>query len=421
MSTFTQTFRSTISRSCLTWLIALLLGITLAPRLSASSSDGYGASAYGTDVRAVGTAFNSNTTALSGICTFQTGVSNHKSVVGVSLAPVLTVGMITTSSSSATVAGGGEAEGMAQVNNVSLLSGLITANTITSVSNAVHNAAGHSVNSTGSSLANLIVNGIPIAVNVPPNTVIPLPFLGHVTLNEQIGGATATQATLTVNAIHVHISVFPNTFNLPLNSEIIVSHAFSKTEIAPGLIVGSSNNIHFSGLPVTVGPVENNVIPCAGTPGGNVVTRSLTGINLALVSAGPLTTTAQGSTTTTTTSGETTASITNLNLLTGLITADLIKADAHASDTGGVDVTSDSGSTVVNLQVAGVTYSSLPPANTQIPLPGLGTVFLHRVSQGTHGIGVVMIDVVVNVAPNAFSLPLGAELTVGTASAKVLH
>ena len=82
---------------------------------------------------------------------------------------------------------------------------------------------------------------------------------------------------------------------------------------------------------------------------------------------------------------------------------------------------SDSGSSFVNLHVAGVSYANDTPRNTTVALPGLGTLYLHRVIQGSHGIKVVMVDLVITDAGNIYSLPVGAELTVATATTKLIH
>jgi len=88
----------------------------LVPSISAAAAaDGFGAHAYGTEVRAAGPTLNSATTALCGICTFETGVSNTRSITGVTVGSVLTTGVITTTAASIPVAGGGEAKATAQV------------------------------------------------------------------------------------------------------------------------------------------------------------------------------------------------------------------------------------------------------------------------------------------------------------------
>ena len=78
--------------------------------------------------------------------------------------------------------------------SVNILNGLITANGVVAI--ATTTAEGS--DAYGSSLANLVVNGV--AVSAPePNSRVNLPGVGYVVLNEQI----STGSGITVNMIHV--------------------------------------------------------------------------------------------------------------------------------------------------------------------------------------------------------------------------
>ena len=77
---------------------------------------------------------------------------------------------------------------------VSILDGLITADGVVAMaSSTIDNS-----NAEGSSLANLVVNGVQVS-DPAPNTRVDLPGVGYVVLNEQIATAGGT----TVNMIHV--------------------------------------------------------------------------------------------------------------------------------------------------------------------------------------------------------------------------
>jgi hypothetical protein len=140
-----------------------------------------------------------------------------------------------------------------------------------------------------------------------------------------------------------------------------------------------------------------------------------------LGSSGTVTDTAQGTITGTLASGETTSTVQALKLLssdggqTFLVTADLVKADAHASKSGGVLSFSDSGSTFVNLVVNGTPIADNVAANTQITVDGL-TIWLHRVIQKPNQITVRMIEIIVNGA-NPFGLNLSTDIQVAVAEA----
>lgn len=77
---------------------------------------------------------------------------------------------------------------------VSILNGLITTDGLVAMATST---AGNS-NADGSSLSNLVVNGVQIS-DPAPNTRVNLPGVGYAVLNEQI----ATAGGITVNMIHV--------------------------------------------------------------------------------------------------------------------------------------------------------------------------------------------------------------------------
>ncbi len=106
---------------------------------------------------------------------------------------------------------------------VNLLSGLITADGVVAVASSwIGDATGS--DGEGSSLANLVVNGM--SVDDPgPNTTLALPGVGYVILNEQIPtGDGVTTTGIMVNMIHV---VLQNALTGVKTGEIIVGSATS--------------------------------------------------------------------------------------------------------------------------------------------------------------------------------------------------
>lgn len=89
-----------------------------------------------------------------------------------------------------------DAVASASLGQVSILNGLITANAVL----ALATTTGEGSDAYGSSLANLVVNGVAFA-EVAANTRLDLPGVGYVVLNEQI----ATSSGITVNMIHVYL------------------------------------------------------------------------------------------------------------------------------------------------------------------------------------------------------------------------
>ncbi len=143
-----------------------------------------------------------------------------------SVANVVADGLLSISTASTTAFGGpvGQAqvaETTSSIGQISLLGGLITANTIEAAA-AESYAHGQSTPSTlGSTFGSLTVAGVAIADNVPANTVISLSGLGYVVLNEQ---PPAAGGTVQVNGLHIIINT-ANSLNLPIGTELFLAHA----------------------------------------------------------------------------------------------------------------------------------------------------------------------------------------------------
>jgi len=138
-------------------------------------------------------------------------------------APEVRVDALTTMTSGAMDTLASTAQSTAHLENVNVLNGLITAETvIAATSSWVSGAAGW--NAEGSSFTNLAVNGVPLGSGdyLPaPNTRVNLPGVGYVVLNEQIANGAAG---ITVNMIHV---VLQNALTGLTTGEIIVASASS--------------------------------------------------------------------------------------------------------------------------------------------------------------------------------------------------
>ncbi len=87
-----------------------------------------------------------------------------------------------------------DAVSSATLGTVNILNGLITADGVVAMASST---VGNS-NAEGSSLGNLVVNGVPLD-DPAPNTRVDLPGVGYALLNEQI----PTSGGITVNMIHV--------------------------------------------------------------------------------------------------------------------------------------------------------------------------------------------------------------------------
>src|SRR5256886_10646238 len=185
---------------------------TLSPEAATSSGFQFVADAYGTQAK-LGSVVVAGKTAVStlGPCgTVEPPVHNENTVVSTDAAPLFTTGVINTTADGTTLSDGTlQAMATADVHDASLLStqlgGVITADEVEAVSTTTHDNNGFHTSAEGSTFVNLVVAGVPITVNPPPNTEINLLGFGRVVLNEQITRVRSTRASFTVNMIHVFV------------------------------------------------------------------------------------------------------------------------------------------------------------------------------------------------------------------------
>src|SRR5216117_1069379 len=104
-----------------------------------------------------------------------------------------------------------------------------------------------------------------------------------------------------------------------------------------------------------------------------------------------------------------TSTVQAVDVVSELVTASLVKADAHASNIGGTLTFSDTGSMFVDLHVTGFPDigDDVPP-NTRLPNVGLGKLWLHRIIQTSNSIEVRMIELIVTEA-NGFGISIGTD------------
>jgi hypothetical protein len=113
-----------------------------------------------------------------------------------------------------------------------------------------------------------------------------------------------------------------------------------------------------------------------------------------------------------------------VNLLSGLITSDVVKSASTTSFSGiGQFTYSSAGSSFANLRVLGIPINYTPAPNTTIALPGIGKVVLNEqitnsIYPGNAHFSVNMLHVYVTL-PNLLGIPLGTEVVVASATSGV--
>jgi hypothetical protein len=168
-------------------LMGLVLPLTWAPRAAQAQGTATGRS-YGVGV----TTATVNQNLVSAVLPAGEMLAQDQ------LSDVSVPGFVTAQNVFAIVNGGGtdgsDAVSSVTLGAVNVLDGLITADGVVAIATSTIGDA----NAEGSSLANLVVNGVQVD-NPAPNTRMTLPGVGFVVLNEQI----PTSGGMTVNMIHV--------------------------------------------------------------------------------------------------------------------------------------------------------------------------------------------------------------------------
>ncbi|MEU6854571.1 choice-of-anchor P family protein [Actinacidiphila alni] len=178
-----------------------------------------------------------------------------------------------------------------------------------------------------------------------------------------------------------------------------------------------SNGARLAAPPLTIGPLVPSAHSCTSLPGDD--SHSAISATLGSVGTlGALTTDASGAVDTNgTRTAAAHAETTGLNLLSGLITADVVGTSAQArqalTDTGPGTVTTTGSTTLTNLRVAGTAVAANAAPNTTIALPLVGSLVINQQTPVAGGKGITV---------TALSLTLltGVHVTVARTTAALL-
>jgi hypothetical protein len=302
------------------------------------------------------------------------------------------------------------------IHTLRLLGGVIAANEIHAVVTSTATTAG-ATSANSSSFSGLTVAGLPINSKPAPNTSLALPGFGSIILNEQSGPFNGAKTT-SIGVIMMDIRITAlNAAGLAPGTRIVI--AFVQSAIQPSAVHAVSYSLYASGLggsTPAIGPVAVAGTSCQG--GSSTV--GLNGYTVPVVgNTGNETSSASGAITSSSATATAQNSISNVNLLGGLITADKIGTTASASWNGGG---SRSGSaTFVNVKVNGSLLPSNLAPNTRENLPGIGYVIVNEqygssnASEATEN--VIGIDIYITVSNNSVGLAVGTRIVVSLASA----
>ena len=157
-------------------------------------------------------------------CEGTNGRTLTNNVESLSVGSVLEIATGQTTAFGGATSNGTTAKTTARVENVRLLGGLITATAITAAIEDTIASGVRTRSAAGSGFAALRVAGIPINVNIAPNSQISIPGVGHVIVNEQKIPPVGQGGRSEVNGLRIVVTR-SNVLNLPVGSEILVAHA----------------------------------------------------------------------------------------------------------------------------------------------------------------------------------------------------
>ena len=388
------------------------------PAFAKALETGYQGSAYGTQVNLDSTV-QSGRSALAVLgCVAQAGVSHTNTAASVSAPPALTSGTIDTSVASQSTSTALDSASSSTVQSVSLLSGLVSADAVTSASTTseTKSTGAFGVSSAGTQFTSLSVAGVPVGGTPAPNTKLTLPGVGYVVLNQQTSHVGTGSAGLTVIGLHLVVTL--STPLAAVGTQINVGYATSSLGgPVRGLLngVGYGASAHVGGN-VIAGEQFPQPMPCLGTY-GNTLTNSAVSAGIpGILTTGTVTDTAAGSVGAKRVSGQVTATVEGLSLA-GMVTATAVQADVTAA--GNPPKFGDT-SSFTGLSVAGQPgIGDNVPANTKVPLPGIGTLWLHKVVQTGTSIRVIMVQLDVTVPSNPLGLTPGTVVNVASAQVGV--
>lgn len=408
--------RNILATSLTLLALALLASGWMVPAAAQTQLVG-GGQAFGTFVT-VGDTVSSQKSSVVGLGCSLDPAFTEDAGPGVDASPALSVGQIHTTAERRHFGDTVRVKTTAVIEDVDILEGLISATAVEAVSVTRKTDTGLSVGAPGSQFANLTIAGVSIDTTVPPNTQMDLLGFGHVILNERRSKVAENSANHRNTMIRVVVDI-PNPL-VPVGTEIIVGNATSRIIRTEVLLGGSANGgvLRVSGTAI-LGPLFQQGMPCGGT-NGQWLTNSGTAAGLpGVFNAGEIVSSVKGIAEPLFISNTAKSTIQDVNVLSGLVTAQNIVSWARIEGPPDDFVRQSHGSKFVGLQVAGFpAINDDVPVNTMLDIAGLGELWLKRVTRNQKGMTVRMIELFV-LEENDFGLPVGATLRVGFSGAIV--
>jgi uncharacterized repeat protein (TIGR01451 family) len=350
----------------------------------------------------------------------------------------------------------------AEVLNVDILNGLVTASTVRGVASTTASGTESSYSSNGSTFQNLVVNGVAMT-DVTPGTTVDLSAVhgpgSQVVLYERTGSTSNSGGTyaadLTVRMIHVFVYDALPLVDGAQTVDVVVSEAkahsdFPQTAVcapAPQKAVSghafiASAQTNPSVAPVVVGYAS---IPATGGQDHQNLHQVAIPSNGSTVEAGTSVSDSQGTVGTTSSNASSFANVHNVCVLetaTGCtVGATLVKSQSNSTANSSGASSNPSGTELVGVTVMGTSVGSTPAPNTVVPLdadgggsaPSVGYVILNEqfcdngatlannCADGTGHAGLTVRAIHVVLTTAELGAPAGAEVIVSEAHSDVTY
>jgi hypothetical protein len=374
----------------------------------------FGGSAYGSSGH-LGSTFKSGRSALVPLCTSSSGVTHTDTTQQSTTPQVGSLGNVHTSTSSHKTAHTIASVSKARTSASSLLAAQITGTAFAVTAKAARSSSGYALTGV-TTLKAVKIFGMSAPTHPAANQKMSVPGVGTVVLNKQTRTKRDGLEQITVVALKLTVSA-NNTVGLPAGV-LVISSARASLH-APTHYLASGNAFGttvVTGDQVRSGKTAPTYLPCGGTGGAThrnmTGAVSVTGFHSATThTSGRSTNTANG------TKAKLTSRVNNVNLLGGVVRASTLVSVATATRTNGHLTRSSAGTSIGKLTVNGKTMSGNRPANTKIAIAGIGTLWIHRVTNTAKGLHVEALQLVLSSAQSG--LAKGTVITVGGTTAGI--
>jgi hypothetical protein len=311
-----------------------------------------------------------------------------------------------------------------RVVNVRALGGLITADAIKAVATVNANTATISGSDDGSAFVNLRIGGV--AVSAAPGTRMTLTGFGYVVLHavRHLGNGT-TVGGIQVEMMRIVITK-ANSLNIPVGTVLVVAHAqagyrrIESRAIVSAAAWGSDATSRAGDIVNRLGRSAAVYLSCRAsgtTTGSNQVNSSTVP---GILATGSVVSDLSSSVSSDVATARASSRLENVNLLDGVLTADVIRGVTTVTVSSAGGATSFDGSRFVNLHVLGQAIGDNVAPNTQIAIPNLGTLTLYATksrSDNNEAHGSVFMVILQVTTTNSLNIPVGTTIRLAHASA----